>query len=87
MEEMESLTLRCACGSAEHSLHYCYDPEENEIHTEIFLRQYRNIFQRIWIAIKYIFGYKCRYGHFDCFEMTPEAAKDLRILLDKYLDK
>ena len=27
--------------------------------------------RRIKTAIKYVFGYKCKYGHFDCFTFDP----------------
>ena len=55
----------CVCGSSEHTLRFILNEDEKEMYTSIFLNQYRNIFKRIWVALKYILGYKCRYGHWD----------------------
>jgi hypothetical protein len=75
--------FECACYSDEHTLRFSYDPDENEMFTSVFLNQYRNIFKRLWIALKYVFGYKCKYGHWDCFLMRPEDAERLKRLLDR----
>jgi len=75
---MKSIFLECDCCSAEHTLKLNYD-EEDGLYTTIYLNQYRNIFKRIWIAIKYIFGYKCEYGDFDCFLFKD---KDIQKLSD-----
>ena len=77
----------CACFSTEHTLKFYLldDPEIGpELHTSIFLNQYHNIFGRIWIAIKYIFGYKCKYGHWDCWILQKEDAERLSVLMDDY---
>lgn len=73
----------CKCSSSEHTLRFVYDPLENEIYTEVFLDQNRGFFKRIWVAIKYIFGYKCQYGHFDCWLMKEEDCAGLIELLKK----
>jgi hypothetical protein len=62
---------------------FIYDEIENELYTEIYLCQYRNFLKRIWIAIKYILGYKCKWGHFDCFVFKNEDVSKLQTLLDK----
>ena len=59
---------------------------ENDLWIEIQLIQYRNIFQRVWIALKYIFGYQCRYGHWDCFLLKPEDCSRLKELLNKVIE-
>jgi len=73
--------FECSCYSPENRLVFHYDEEDNELYTEVYLFQYHNIFQRIWIAIKYIFGYKCRYGHFDCFILNPnDRGRLMRVI-------
>lgn len=32
---------------------------------QVHLQNYRNIFQRIAVAIKYVFGYRSKYGDWD----------------------
>jgi hypothetical protein len=83
----------CDCNSPEHTLRFMYMPpykyqnglEEGELYTEVYLQQYRNVFKRIWIALKYIFGYKCRYGHFDCTIIKKEDYQRFKRLIDKVI--
>ena len=82
-EPMQIHYFDCKCSSSEHTLRFVYDPEDNEIYTEVFLSQYRNLFQRIWTAIKYIFGFKCKYGHWDCWLMKEEDCKRLVELVNR----
>jgi len=85
-QPLQTSYYECQCESAEHTLRFVYDPDENELHTEVQMIQYRNIFQRIFVAIKYIFGYQCRYGHFDCTLIKPEDCKGIKDLLDKVIN-
>ena len=64
--------FECCCRSPEHVMHFVlYGPSEPEICVYTFL-QPDSVLKRIWNAIKYVFGYKCRYGHFDEFLMSPK---------------
>jgi len=72
--------LQCQCGSDEHTLKYTLDPDDGQVWTSVFLNDYRSFWQRLWVALKYLFGYKCKYGHWDCFNME-EADKDRLIAL------
>ncbi|MGA1842993.1 MAG: hypothetical protein ACMUIS_00335 [bacterium] len=77
--------FECKCGSDEHTLRFTLDKNDKEIYTSVFLNQYRNVFKRIFVAIKYIFGYKCKYGHWDCWLMRDEDAQNLLKMLNEYL--
>lgn len=85
-EPMQTSYYECQCADPEHTLRFVYDPEENELYTEIHLTQYRNMLKRIFMAIKYIFGYKCRYGCFDCWMLKNEDCKGIKNLLNKVID-
>jgi hypothetical protein len=76
----------CICHSPEHTLRFVLDLDTDDpiIYTEIFLNQYRPWYKRIWVAIKYIFGYKCKYGHWDSWELKIEDAKRLAQMLISY---
>jgi len=85
----------CACNSPEHTIRFVMDieidpktnkPTEVDLYTEVQLNNYRNLFQRIWVAIKYICGYECRYGHWDCWSLKSEDAIAMRNMLNKYLE-
>jgi hypothetical protein len=85
---MRAEYFECACFSEEHTLKFVlHEPEEDypsELYTTIYLNQYRGLFKRIWIALKYVFGYKCQYGHWDCWLMKKADAARLSELLDRY---
>lgn len=78
----------CSCYSADHTIRYTYvpelDPSDSTLYVDVQLNQWRNWFKRVWVAIKYVFGYKCKYGHWDCALITKEDAKRLIKLLEKY---
>lgn len=80
----DSLFIECECHSDEHTLRFTIDAEDCTIYTSVFLNHWRPWYTRIWIAIKYIFGYKCRYGHFDCTSMGEDQVRQLRKMIYDY---
>jgi len=82
----DSVFIECECYSEEHTLKYNIDVEDQTIYTSVFLNQYLSWYDRAWIALKYLFGYKCIYGHFDCTLMGPEKIDQLKKLLKSYDD-
>lgn len=54
--------LECRCTTPEHTLRFARD----EDHTYItFFLDNGPWYRRVVTGIRYILGYKCRYGHFD----------------------
>ena len=86
--------LICECHSTDHQfiLIYEYDEEKDEngnivkkipmCYVHINLTDYKNFWQRVKYGIKYIFGYKSRYGAFDEFIFNTEDAPKLQRLVD-----
>lgn len=70
----------CACHNVEHQLIFSYfeDDVDKEVFVSVHLTPEWNIWKRIKMAIKYIFGYKCCYGHFDEFIFRKEDADRLQ---------
>ena len=85
-QPIETTYYECLCGSPEHTLRFVYDPDENELYTEIHLSQWHNVFERIWMAVKYIFGYKCCYGCFDCWLLNPKDCNGIKELLNRVIN-
>jgi len=83
---MKSTFFECQCTSSEHTLKFIYDEEDKELYTTIYLCQYRNIFKRILVALKYVLGYRCKYGDFDCFLFKSSDVMCLKNLLKKIKD-
>lgn len=81
---MEPDLLICQCHSTDHQLIFLYDEDKIEkkdgtveIDKTVYIHVYlsdETFWRRLWYGIKYIFGYKCRYGAFDEFIIKPEDA-------------
>lgn len=74
--------ISCSCLSPEHTLTYNLNLEDKEIYTSVYLNQYRPLYKRVWVAIKYIFGYKSVYGHWDCFVADRSRILALKEFFD-----
>lgn len=71
--------IDCRCESPEHLTIWEYDPKQNHYTVHIMLC-HRPLYERIINAIKYTFGYTCKYGYWDEFVFKKE---DLRKLLNR----
>lgn len=70
---MKNEILLCECNSSDHQLIMNHDEEDNTVYCHVHLAS-RPFLKRLWYGIKYIFGYKCRYGHWDEFIFNPKDA-------------
>lgn len=81
----DSVIFICACHSFDHQIIFSVFEDDTlppQVIVTTHLKTYRNIFKRIWVAIKYVFGYKSRYGDWDEFIFNPDDLEDLK----KYLN-
>lgn len=76
----------CDCSSDEHTLKFTLDPDDGMLWTSVFLSQYRGFFGRCWEALKYVFGYRSKYGHFDCVHVREDDKPRLIALLQKSIE-
>ena len=65
---MLKLDTECSCGSQEHLLRWSYfddpsDESEDVVYCHVYLTN-RPWYRRIWIGLKYMWGYRSRYGEF-----------------------
>lgn len=75
----------CKCNNTEHQLIFSYFPndiDDRNIYVSVHLNPEYNKWKRLWFAIKYIFGYRCRYGHFDEFVFNNKDAEKLQKVVD-----
>lgn len=82
---MEEIFI-CECSSSEHQIIMKYDKDDNCIYCDIHLSNY-NFLGRLKNGIKYIFGYKSRFGAWDQFIITDNHTNRLMQLLNKLNDK
>jgi hypothetical protein len=71
------LYIECGCGSLEHNLQFRAFNDDREIYCHTFL-SHRKFRDRIIPALKYIFGYKCKYGHFE--EIILDVNSQMQIM-------
>jgi hypothetical protein len=72
------------CHSPEHTMQFWMDDDDPPtLYAHVFL-SLDPWWQRIWNSVKYILGYKCRYGHFDEFLLNPEDCDKFIELLTRY---
>jgi hypothetical protein len=81
---MQNNNIECACHSPEHSLHFQVYEEDGEFYVSVYLGQ-DGFFKRLWTAIKYVAGYKSKYGDFDCFMGNKDQAKKIRDMMNGVL--
>jgi hypothetical protein len=75
--------VECACESTEHTLRFTYDAEDNEVYTEVQLARWHPWYRRVWLALKYVFVYQCKYGHWDCTIIDKSNASALIAVLEQ----
>jgi hypothetical protein len=81
--------IECNCTSAEHTLRLTLDDDEDlpAIYTEVQLNPYHGFFGRLWLAVKYLFGHRCRYGHWDEATLMGDEVRKLRDLCNRHLEQ
>ena len=78
--------VECECKASEHRLVFTLYSDTDwapELHINTFL-QNDSFLKRILLGIKYIFGYKCKYGHFTETYISVEDVPKLINLLKQY---
>lgn len=75
-KEMNPYILICDCNSTEHQIVIHRDTDDGLIYCHIHLTN-RGILSRLKAGLKYIFGYKCKYGHWDEFILNRTHANTL----------
>jgi len=75
------IILICDCSSREHQIIIEHDAEDNLTYCHIHLVKH-GFWKRVKSALKYILGYKCKYGQWDEFIFKPEHAQQLKQIAD-----
>ena len=60
---------------------YFSDDEDRDVYVSVHLSP-DSFWKRIWNSIKYIFGYRCMFGHFDEFVFKKQDAGKLQRVVD-----
>lgn len=81
---MEREIFICDCHNLEHQVAFWYDEEEKLLYIEPHLATHRNFFKRLWVGLKYAFGYKSRFGDWDELILNIENQIKLRSFLNTH---
>ena len=69
-------------GSPEHTFTFLVAPN-NRTYLEVFLHNHHSLLRRVVVAFKYIFGYKCQWGHWDLIELSEDDIQRLWVLFHR----
>lgn len=79
------LILQCACGLNEHQVVFLYwNDEDPEMYMSPHLHPFP-FWTRLWLGIKYVLGYRSRYGDYPGLVLGKQDIEELRAFLDCYL--
>ena len=77
------LLIRCSCGWNEHMAFLTYW-DEPEMYFQFHLVS-GYWWQRLWIAIRYVLGYKSQFGAWDEIVIDRKAVQEMASFLDDFL--
>lgn len=79
----------CECHSPNHIVQFSHmdDMDGEQIcWIQVQLHQYRSFWERLVVAIKYLFGYQCPYGHWDCTSIDMSQGEGLVAYLTRAIE-
>ena len=84
-----SAIVSSSCGWNENGICISWyeDIDNWEAMFSFHLKSYGSVFRRIWTAVRYIFGYRCRYGDWDEVLLDVRTSRDLIEFLQEYVDQ
>ena len=80
MEKEEQIMI-CECSSVEHQIVFSKFEDDDFVYCMIHLNKL-SFFKRLIHGIKYIFGYKCRYGDFEEFMLGKKNINKLKEIIN-----
>jgi hypothetical protein len=87
---MSKKYIDCACSSEEHVIRFAFDIDKDPRFSSIYLGTQLAplpFFARVKTAIKYIFGYECKYGHWEETIIDLDTAKELKSALEDFISE
>ncbi len=89
-DEFPQELFTCSCGNIEHQLvltSTSWRYEDEEVNREVWVYVHMNPMYKLWdrivLAVKYIFGHRSRYGEFANIALTRKDVIRLREALTK----
>ena len=84
------LLVLCECLSPEHQIIFRYfkDPSDSwpEMYMSVHLGYWEGFLHRLWVGLRYAFGYRSKYGHFDEVVMGVPTVRRLHKYIEEFLE-
>lgn len=78
--------IGCNCNSLDHTMRFAwFEDEPDTMYVETFIITYDRWYKRVWTAIKYVFGYRSRYGDTDEYLLYKDQVTQLRDVCQAFL--
>jgi hypothetical protein len=84
VKDSKTYYFQCDCQSQEHTVGITFDIDEKEMCFEVQLSRYHGFFGRVLQAVKYIFGYQCKYGHWDTTLLNEQKFIELYNIMGRF---
>lgn len=81
---MKTNFFSCECGSLNHTFFISVDEDSCYISVHLYPKSF---FERVIHAVKYIFGFRSKYGDFEEILINKEDVKDIINILNNYLNQ
>lgn len=77
--------LECDCGHTDHLVKFCYfNDERDAVYIHVQLPKEQQWYKRIWLGLRYIFGYQCKYGHWGESVLDLKKIDELHAFLHEF---
>lgn len=86
MNQISQHLLICSCHSTEHQIVFFKSDTYPEVYMQVHLIK-RSFWQRLKYAIKYVLGYKSKYGAWDEFVLDHTHAEPLSVIAEHLVDE
>lgn len=80
---MEREYFECQCSDFNHVFRFVLDEKDGEAWLEVNINHYLPWYKRVWEAVRYVFGLRPAYGHYDITMLREEDYVRLHALLDR----
>jgi hypothetical protein len=82
----EKIDIFRTSADPEHTFSFVSTPN-NRLLLEVFLHNHHSFLKRVVVAVKYIFGHKSQWGHWDLLEIDEDDAQRMWVLLHRHRAK
>jgi len=69
--------FECKENSDDYTLQFILDVEENCFYRIFHPNPPKPRYQRLWSTLKCLLGYKCKYGHQDCWILSTDEVHEI----------